>query len=289
MRQQVRPHLGGLQVGHAHPVQTGHRRQRRQQADQRARAARQVLAVGGGVLAHQHHLADPLPRQPRRLAQHVVRGPGDERAAERRNRAERAPAVAPRGQLQRRVGLVRQPHPREVGHPGVAGHRDVVDRGGPLHRRDRQQRAPVDRDVRGRGVAAEDVAEAGREVRVGVETEHGVGLGQALGQLRAVPLGEAAHGDDLRARLLRDVRRGEQGVDGVLLGLLDEPAGVDHDDVRRGVVRVEVDQLPAAAVQPPRELLGVDLVARAAQGEQGGTPPCRLRFGNYHVARVLTT
>ena len=156
----------------------------------------------------------------------------------------------------------------------MAGHGDVRDGGGPLRRGDRQQRAPVDRDVRGRGVAAEDVAEAFGEVRVGVEAEHGIGLGQALGQLRAVPLGQTAHGDHLGPRLFRDVRRREQGVDRVLLGLLDEAAGVDHDDVGGSatVVGVEVDQLPAASGEPPGELLGVDLVAGAAEGEQGRAP-----------------
>ena len=52
----------------------------------------------------------------------------------------------------------------------------------------------------------------------------------------------------------------------VLLGRLDEAAGVDHHRV--GVLGV-VDQQEAAGLEPAGELLGVDLVAGAAEGHQG--------------------
>ena len=52
------------------------------------------------------------------------------------------------------------------------------------------------------------------QVGVGVEAEHGVGLGQLVGELLAVPLGQAADRDDLGA----GVGGGQQGVDRVLLG-----------------------------------------------------------------------
>jgi hypothetical protein len=113
----------------------------------------------------------------------------------------------------------------------VAGNGDVGRGCRPLDRGDRQQRAPVDRDVRGRGVTAEYVAEAFGQLGVVVEAEHRVGLGQALGQLGAVALGEAADGHDLRPARRRRVGGREQRVDGVLLGLLDEPARVHDDDV----------------------------------------------------------
>ena len=58
----------------------------------------------------------------------------------------------------------------------------------------------------------------------------------------------------------------EQRVDRVLLGLLDEAAGVDHDRV--GVGRV-VDEPEPVGGQPAGELLGVDLVAGAPEGHQG--------------------
>ena len=58
----------------------------------------------------------------------------------------------------------------------------------------------------------------------------------------------------------------EQGVDRVLLRLLDEAAGVDHRDV--GLRRV-VHEAPAGGLEPPGELLGVDLVAGAPEGDEG--------------------
>ena len=122
---------------------------------------------------------------------------------------------------------------------GVTGHRHRPGRALPGHRADRQQGAPVDRGVRGRAVAVDDVAEQRGEVGVGVEAEDSVGLGERGGQFVAVALGHAADGHHLGA----GVGRGEQGVDRVLLGAGDERAGVDDHDVGRGVVG---DQLVAA-------------------------------------------
>ena len=116
-------------------------------------------------------------------------------------------------------------------------------------------------------LAGEDAAQPGGDVGVVVEAEHRVGLGQARGQVGAVPLGQAAHRDDrLGAAGVLEVGGLEQRVDGVLLGRLDEPAGVDHHGV--GVGRV-VDEAEPARRQPPGQLLGVDLVAGAAQGHEG--------------------
>jgi hypothetical protein len=70
----------------------------------------------------------------------------------------------------------------------------------------------------------------------------------------------------------------EQGVDRVLLGALDEPAGVHDDDV--GALLL-VDELPARAVEPAGQLLGVDLVAGAAQGDEGDTA------GGWHPPSLL--
>ncbi len=187
--------------------------------------------------------------------------PGQERAAERRDRAERAPPVAARRELEVGDRARREPGARD---PGVPGHVDVG--GGAFDRRDRQQRAPVDGGVRGGRVAAEDVGEPLGELGVVVEAEHGVGLGEAVGQLLAVALGQAPDGDDLGAR---DVGGRQQGVDRVLLGLFDEAAGVDDDHIG---MFVGVDKLPPRAGEPPGQLLGVDLVAGAAQRQQRGTP-----------------
>ena len=104
-------------------------------------------------------------------------------------------------------------------------------------------------------------------VDVGVEPEHRVGLGQLGGELLAVPLGQAADGHDrLGAAAVLEVGGLQQRVDRVLLGLLDEAAGVDHGDVGLGRV---VDQQPALGGEPAGQLLGVDLVARHSRGSRG--------------------
>ena len=67
------------------------------------------------------------------------------------------------------------------------------------------------------------------DVGVVVEAEHRVCLRQRLGELIAVPLGHAADRDHrLGAARSLEVGSLEQGVDRVLLGRLDEPAGVDE-------------------------------------------------------------
>jgi hypothetical protein len=118
--------------------------------------------------------------------------------------------------------------------------------------------------VGGDGAAGDHVVEPLPQVRVVVEAEHRGRLWQALGQLGAVTLGHAADGDHLRAGL----GRVQQHVDRVLFGGLDEAAGVHHHHV--GAFGV-VGDLPAAGGETAGELLGVDLVASAPEGEQGGT------------------
>jgi hypothetical protein len=109
--------------------------------------------------------------------------------------------------------------------------------------------------------------------RVRVEPQHRVGLGQLRRELLAVPLGQAPDGHDgLGARPgLRVLEVGglQQRVDRVLLGLLHEAAGVDDRDV--GVLGV-VDEVPALGLEPPGELLGVDVVAGAAERDDGDAP-----------------
>jgi hypothetical protein len=144
--------------------------------------------------------------------------------------------------------------------------RGVVGADPALDGADRQQPSPVARDVRLVRLAGQDPLQAGGDVGVVVETEHGVRLGEALGQVGAVALGQAADGDHLLgAPLLLEVGRLEQRVDGVLLGLLDEPAGVDHHRV--GGRRV-LDEEEAARRETSGQLLGVDLVAGTAQGHE---------------------
>ena len=118
------------------------------------------------------------------------------------------------------------------------------------------------------GLPRHDRPQLGGDVGVVVEAEHGVGLGQRLGEVLAVALGQAADRDDgLGAATVAcgglQVGSLEQGVDGVLLGGLDEAAGVDHHRV--GVLGV-LDEDEATRLEPSGKLLGVDLVAGTAQG-----------------------
>src|SRR5690606_27981546 len=92
--------------------------------------------------------------------------------------------------------------------------------------------------------------------------EDRVGFRKLLGEGLAVALGETTGRHHLRA----GIRRLEQGVDGLLLRLLDEPARVDEDDV--GAFTVGSD-LPAVTAQATSELLRVHLVASTTEGEQG--------------------
>ncbi|GAA5012007.1 hypothetical protein GCM10025734_57110 [Kitasatospora paranensis] len=121
--------------------------------------------------------------------------------------------------------------------------------------------------------AGQDGLQAGGDVGVVVEAEHAVGLGQRLGELLAVALGHAADRDDgLGPAVTLEVVGLQQGVDGVLLGGLDEPAGVDHGDVGVGGI---VDELPAVGLQSPGEFLGVHLVAGASERDKGDSTAFR--------------
>ena len=100
--------------------------------------------------------------------------------------------------------------------------------------------------MRGPLAPGQHVVEPGGDVGVVVEAEH-LGFGELVGELGAVALGQAPHGGDLGA----GVRGGEQLVDGLLLGRLDEAARVDEDDVR---VLPLAPQRPAARRQAGGEL-----------------------------------
>ncbi len=267
--------LRGLQVGDTHAVDAVEAGDLGQQRLEQPQVA-EVLAVGGGVLGDQEELAGALAGQPAGLGQHVGGTAAHERAAEGRDRAERAAAVAAAGQLERRhrPGVETAALGRR---PGGRGGR------GPVDRADREQPAPVLRGVRVRALAGDDRAQAGGDVGVVVEAQHGVGLGQRLREVLAVALGHAAdrdHGLDLATLLSPDleVGGGQESVDGVLLGGLDEAAGVDHHGVGLSGV---LDQAEAVGGEPPGELLGVDVVAGAAQGQQGDR-----EWGSHGCCRV---
>lgn len=136
----------------------------------------------------------------------------------------------------------------------------------PLGRADRQQLAPVTRGVGGVDATAEDRLEPVGDVGVVVEAEHPVRFRQRLGEVLAVPLGHAAHRHDgLGSAVTLEVVGLQEGVDGVLLGGLDEATGVDDGDVR---VRGVLHEIPAVRLQTACELLRVHLVAGAAKSDK---------------------
>jgi hypothetical protein len=127
--------------------------------------------------------------------------------------------------------------------------------------------------------AGQDRTEAVRDVGVVVEAQDGVGFGEGFGELFAVPLGEAADCDDgLGAAGVLVVGGREQGVDGILLGGLDEATGVDHHGVCLGGV---LDQPEPTGFEPAGQFLGVDIVAGTAQRDQGDGGGCRSHHHEY--------
>lgn len=153
-----------------------------------------------------------------------------------------------------RCGLLRVPR---QSHCGVL----------PLGRADRQELAAVARGVRGVDATVEDGLEAVGDVGVVVESEDTIRLGQGLGEVLAVALGHAADGDHgLGPAVVLQIIGFEQGIDGVLLGGLDESTGVDDGDIRVGGI---LDELPAVRCQAACELLRVHLVTGAAKSDKG--------------------
>ena len=111
--------------------------------------------------------------------------------------------------------------------------------------RDRQQRAPVARLVRRRSVGRPRRRRGGRRCRRRSRSRAPRRPRAATSaSCVAVALGQAADRD----HLLAGVGGGEQRVDRVLLGGVDEPAGVHHHDV--GVVGSSVSAQPPAPSRP---------------------------------------
>ena len=103
----------------------------------------------------------------------------------------------------------------------------------------------------------------------------GVDFGHLGLQLVAVTLDEAAHGDEGAAAAVAGVSAVEtalglnlleEDVDGLLLGVADEAAGVDDDDVAVIARAVEVD-LVACMGEVSGDVLGVDGVLAASEGD----------------------
>jgi hypothetical protein len=194
--------LGGLQVRDADPVQARHAGEVGQQALQQAQVA-EVLAVRGGVLADQQHLADAAFGEPGGLVEDLLRGDGRRTSRGRRGwrrscsagRSRRRSSTATTGRPSSRRRTTRGPlaggQPlRQIHRLPVAGQGDR--RGG---RAAGASGSSVRRSLRhvGRRRRGHPVPPPGaREIGVAVEAEHGVGLGQLVGELAAVPLGQAS-------------------------------------------------------------------------------------------------
>ena len=195
-----------------------------------------VLAVAGEVLGDEHDL---VRLELVDLGEDRLDVAAALRPAERRDGAEPARPVAALGDLHVR------PRARAL-------------RPGQVEQVEARDRCAADRD--------EPLAAGGRLVGQDVDghAEPGdlIDLGQGLGQLVAVALGHAA-GDDEAGAVLALVLEGEDRVDRLLAGLVDERTRVDDHEIGRGRV---VGGRHAVGEQRADELVGVDLVLGAAQG-----------------------
>jgi len=103
--------------------------------------------------------------------------------------------------------------------------------------------------------------------------DYGVYFGDVLLNFVAVAFDEAAGDDDaacFAAVLLLVLDHLEDGVDGLLLGGVDEAAGVDDEDF--GVLGVG-SELAACMVEQAHHDLGVDEVLGAAEGDEADLWP----------------
>lgn len=143
---------------------------------------------------------------------------------------------------------------------------DLVGSGLTCHWREWQQGTTIPGDVGLDGSAGQNRLESTSDVVVVVEAEHCVRLGQGLGEFSSIPFSHASHGDDGLGRAsLLEVSCSQQGVHRVLLGLFDEPTGVDDDCLcLLGIVH----QKKSTGLQSGRQFLGIDVVACAPHRDE---------------------
>ena len=201
------------------------------------RLSRQVVAVRGQVLRDQVQLDGAFAHQPLRFDHDVVDRPAPLQPAQRRDDAEGALVVAALGDLH--VG-------RPARHRVAArrfGVRDVVGVG-------------YDRPI---AFALENLGNA----RISAGADEVIDLRHLLLEDIGVALREAA-GDNQRFAAAGFFELGvlEDGVDRFLLGLTDEGAGVDQDDL--GLFRL-LDDRVAVVEQAAEHDLAVHPVLRAAE------------------------
>ena len=116
---------------------------------------------------------------------------------------------------------------------------------------------------------ADDRAQPGGDVGVVVEAEHRVGLGQRLGEVLAVALGQAADGDDglgaAAVLALRSAASSSVSTESFLAASTKPQVLTTTVSASSG----SSTSTEAAGLEPPGQLLGVDLVAGAAEGHHG--------------------
>jgi hypothetical protein len=196
-----------VQVQVAVPRHAGLAEQRLEQLGE-PNAVRAVAAVVREVLRHEVDLAGPLELEQLRLAHHVGRRERAVPPAHQRDRAERAPVVAPLAHLE-------VPHARQVAAEDP-------------HARVRRERLGRQHAARGE-LRDEPVHLAGAEEQVD--------LGQRLGEFRLVPLHHAADRDQRLAGAVGLELPGlHDRVDRLLLGRVDEAARVHQDHLGLGHV-----------------------------------------------------
>jgi len=203
-----------------------------------------------GVLADEHELARAAGESRLGFTEDLRRRHGRVHALDQRDGTVRAAAVAAVRELH--VGVdgtdaTRRRRPGGVGAgPGARGRL----------RRARLHSAPVAcgrRRARLGGQRADQ--------RAPVEPRPEIHLGQRRRELAAISLHQTAHGGDARAARMRRRDGIEDGGDRLLLGGVDEAAGVDDHDV--GVRRPS--SLQAALLEGAFEAGGIGLVLGAAE------------------------
>ena len=215
--------------------------------------SRTIPAVGGQVLCHEDDLAEVRRAvgwctQGLDLDQDVLGRAGSLLAPERRDGTEATDAIAPLGDLY--VG------------PGSAGRwAGQLQKVEAVRRRRRPGDSRSRREGDGHGCSGR-CGEGIGERRP--EAGHEIDLGEGVAQLVPVPLGHATGHHQACARPAV-FGQGQDGVDRLLAGGVNEGARVDHDEV--GLLGVRGAAVPLCS-EIALQLVGVDLVLRAPQGLQ---------------------
>ena len=104
------------------------------------------------------------------------------------------------------------------------------------------------------------------DIGVVIEAENGVGLWELSGEVSPVAFAQSSDGHHCTrpCRPILQVGCGEDRVYRILLCHIDESAGI-HEYGRR--TRGVISNRPASGREPAGELLGVDLIAGTAQGD----------------------